>query len=463
MIAPPARGVGLGLFVRYLFEPPWYRSPALVLVVIFLLTQAANRRHLFSILEQFAGDLTLAVISVAPPRHVVVVAIDDEMYEREFDGRSPLNPERVAKLIRDVSAGSPRVVVVDIDTAHQDFQKLETDALAPPPPAVAPAIVWFRDVRVVGEADDKQALRLGQLLGDRAQDTKHLFGIGRLQVDTDGMVRRYQRTFEHVEGHGIADSLAWKSVLAYCGSRVEPPCDRVKARLEALTGARNEQERHHLSEALLVFSRSPLAAALASRPLSRLLQEGARPAQIQASALDSGEWWKPYVRDKIVVLGGTFEAGRDTHRTAFGDAQGVTLWAASIENELQGPVHAYEGRAAELADLAIGLAFLYFNWRWVRLRPGTPGNLILNVIFLLVIWLIAWRVVLDYSMLVGIVPMLAGLWVHQLWDLAAESRELRSELEALAPAHGLTSAAGGTHAPAAPATPAPARPPAPPA
>jgi hypothetical protein len=212
------------------------------------------------------------------------------------------------------------------------------------------------------------------------------------------------------------------------------------------------------NEALLVFARSPLAAALATRPLSRLVEDGARPARIQASVLDSSEWWKPYVKGRIVVLGGTFEAGRDTHRTAFGDVQGVTLWAASIENELQRPVRPYEGILAKLFDVAVGVVFLYFNWRWIGLRPGTPGNVALNLVFLFAIWLIAWRVVLDFSMLVGIVPVLAGLWAHQLWDLAAESRELRRELDAHAAEHGITAGAGETHAAAASAPAPPPRP-----
>jgi hypothetical protein len=350
-------------------------------------------------------------------------------------------------------------VVVDIDTAHASFSRIDPAAFVPPPPAVAPALVWFRDVVATG-AHGGEALKLGRLLGSEARDTTHHFGIGRLQVDTDGMVRRYQRVFEHVEGHGQVASLAWTSVLAYCESRTESPCDRVDARRQALANEENERKRHHLSEALLVFARSPLAAALAARPLARLVEDGARPARIQASVLDSSEWWKPYVKDKIVVLGGTFEAGRDTHRTAFGDVQGVTLWAASIENELQRPVRPYEGIFAKLFDLAVGVVFLYFNWRWVGLRPGTPGNVALNVVFMFAIWLIAWRVVLDFSMLVGIVPVLAGLWAHQLWDLAAESRELRSELDALAAERGITAAAGETHAAAASA---PARPPRPPA
>jgi hypothetical protein len=44
---------------------------------------------------------------------------------------------------------------------------------------------------------------------------------------------------------------------------------------------------------------------------------------------------------------------------------------------------------------------------------------------------ITWRIVNDYSLLVGTVPLIAGVWMHQVYDLAKEGRELRRELDAL--------------------------------
>jgi hypothetical protein len=147
-----------------------------------------------------------------------------------------------------------------------------------------------------------------------------------------------------------------------------------------------------------------------------------QPSMILARDLAVGDWWLSYVQERIVVLGGTYEAGRDVHRTAFGDVPGVALWAASIENELLGPVADYHRLTLIVIDLSVGIALLALLWGRPSLQPGRLLNVAVNLGVVAGLWMVAYWLVNDYGLLVGFVPIAVGLWLHQCFDIVAEGR-----------------------------------------
>ena len=412
--------------LAYLVRRPWQRNPLLALAAFTALASVAHWAGLLTWIERIVSDVTLVLLPGQPPGHVVTIAIDDAQYDDEFAGRSPLDakgPEGrgvLEALVVRIATARPRVIVIDIDTAHPTFADLGAKVAGQlPAGANAPALIWFRD----WDSREGRSHARG-FLGEPNENLdchgSPACGIGSFVVDSDGMIRRYIRELRTAPTGGVAyPSLGWRAAQAYCADDHTAACDRIN---------KTASDAERLAEdPLLVFPRSPLVGMIGKRGL---LGGSAQPSAILARDLAVSDWWQPYVRDRIVVLGGTYEAGRDVHRTALGEVPGVALWAASIENELLGPVADYHRSTLIIADLIVGFALLALLWMRPSLQPGRLPNVLVNGCVVAVLWMAAYWLVNDYGLLVGFVPIAVGLWLHQCFDIVAEGRQHERELAA---------------------------------
>ena len=413
-------------FLAHLVRGPWWRNPLLALAGFTALASLAHQVGLLNPIERFVSDLTLVFTRGPRPGHVVTIAVDDAQYDDEFAGRSPLDARGpdgrgvLEALIVRIAAARPRVIVIDIDTAHPTFADLSAKLAGQlPAGANAPALIWFRDWDSREERSHPRGF-LGQPNENLDCSGSPACGIGSFIVDSDGMIRRYIRELKAAPTASVAyPSLGWRATQAYCADDYSAACDRIR---------KTSSDEERLSEdPLLVFPRSPLVGMIGKHGT---IDGSPQPSMILARDLAVGDWWLSYVQDRIVVLGGTYQAGRDVHRTAFGDVPGVALWAASIENELLGPVADYHRLTLIVIDLIVGIALLALLWGRPSLQPGRLLNVAVNLGVVAGLWMVAYWLVNDYGLLVGFVPIAVGLWLHQCFDIVAEGRRHERELAA---------------------------------
>ena len=254
---------------------------------------------------------------------VVIVQITEDDYKDHFAQTSPLNPAKVAEIIDAIADGKPRLIGVDLDTSHQDYATLESGQW--------PSIVWGQGlVREQGGANplgSETSSRAGpcdfelnaatppeQLYPGRVKGMDavafqqkslatgpsarvDIAGLFVMAPDSDGLIRRYQRCWETRAGRlpsfVCAVSKPRRDTDADCAPRKRPRAQPIKYGQ---------------------FHRWCFSAG-------HLLEQ---------SQLDRERWLK----DKIVLLGGSFLAARDEHPTPLGQKLGVDILAAAIETEL---------------------------------------------------------------------------------------------------------------------------------
>jgi CHASE2 domain-containing sensor protein len=249
------------------------------------------------------------------------------------------------------------------------------------------------------------------VLGGGEVTPKPLSGISGLFQDWDGVVRRSRRYFFTTGGKEgqkeIVDSFPWAIVKAFC--QTFPQTNRLPSELrqailkETRGGSKLERER------LLNFSgnRYDFPTYSASFVLT------AREA----------EWWKdksPF-RGKVVLLGGSYRAGRDVYVTPLGTTTGVQLMAQVVESELQGRgITQFNKFLMVIFDFAAWIA-LVAVYRFCQLSIALWISIVAIPLASLAGSLFAFS---SFAYWVDFAPVILAVVIHQLYDHAQEYRHL---------------------------------------
>jgi len=382
----------------------------------FLLT--ASARHG----DPFAGQ-------VFP--HVTIVGIDNELYndKNRFDSKSPLDPKIVAELIADVESEGPRVVGVDIDTTSELYatRDAKTKQLPFVPHADWAPIVWTAS----GTFDDDLCLTGRDPVLGGVRDLlrpKDSVGIDDLPSDDDGQLRHYQRAFAsagsaHCSETAVAAPTAWSFVSAvvhaYCSAGSNDCTPEIRSAPAT-------------AERLLIDFRGECVAATSSDCIARAAPKNdntlSKPhVYVPASlVLDAGKGAKLGLADRVVLIGGFYDAGRDAKTTSFGERQGVELLARAIETELGGGgVRDTPLWAAVLFDVVVGILLIYVGYRFT-LWPALGITVALFPVTILLSSVLAF---MKLGHWVSIAPIFFGMALHTAFEDAIESAELRRERE----------------------------------
>jgi CHASE2 domain-containing sensor protein len=389
--------------------------------------------------------------------NIVVVKIDDTDYKKLFGGRSPLDPDQLTKLLTAVEAGGPRLVAVDLDTSDHSFEKLkfpdvvwarDAEPLCPGPesaavagaesqPSTNPGAEETEEEAGEPTADDCQqevedVLRkpfLGGNFSERLEDgfaitTTPPAGVPLFLLDPDGVVRRYQRTFESTAAKppspikGRVDSLAWAIARKY---RDLLPTDgsaafergNIKAIEDAQAAAHGGG---HSDEVVLNYSYDRAHFKhISARHLLKAAEQ---------------RFWadKALVRGAIVLIGGGYRTDRDQYLTPVGRRLGVELVAQAVEADvLHRGISEVNHTLAWLLDIVNSIVLMYVNWRWPSRR-----TFLLSMVMVIVLSLggsfLAFR---AFAYWFNFSAVLLGLWLHMLYEGSAERRELRREVDHL--------------------------------
>lgn len=417
----------LGERLRRIFVPARSEQPLRavlrhqvpVLIAFSLLTLVLEHLGWLRGFESYALDSLLLFRAQQPPSNVVLVTIDDEDYRTIFDARSPVDPGKLQQVLEAIAAGKPSVIGVDLETSAPQFAG----------PAW-PAAVWARDGYPLehagggGHGEGAQPVVRLPILGGRFVErlegkelvTEPLSGMVLFPQDHDGVVRRYQRYFPSPEAEppakleGEADSLPWAVAKQFArqqraaGQQPCAECDRIE-KIERTAGS---------EELVLNFAGEQYRFNRLN--VRNLLSAASKDYWAENSPL----------RDKIVLLGGTYRAARDEYVTPVGVRSGVELIAQAIASELQGGgIRPINWVVATAMDLVNGLILIYLNWRFPG-RLAATVNVALIVVLSIVGSLVAFRAVAYWF---NFSAVLVGLWIDILWHQTQEKRHLQAELE----------------------------------
>jgi CHASE2 domain-containing sensor protein len=348
-----------------------------------LLVYVLHGSWLFRRLETANLDSWLLSRQTFRSSMVIIVTVADQEFATLFNNRNPLDQRRVKDILGAIADANPRLIVVDIDTSAWTERKVET---------VNPnvTIIWARDAIERGGQ-----LELLHFEGGDEKGTCSAVPV--FSPDGDGIIRTYERYIKDTRRQ-------WQPSLA---RRATAVFQKGVAACQALDGpgVGEEQNREEFLSALCRFDRLSATAAL---KLHRATQ------------------WQELnpLKGKIVILGGTFRAGRDRYATSLGMLDGVEVLAQSIESEIsQQRPRAATKRVVFLVDVLLGLLFIivvYFIRRPWMLMP----LFILLPIIAILGSLVAFQTIGYYA---SVIPVLAGLFGHELLDHIREGYRLRSE------------------------------------
>jgi CHASE2 domain len=253
-------------------------------------------------------------------QRIVRVVISRDEYVRCFHGQSPLDPDKLRKVIEAIVRQDPAVIVVDFDVSDPSFATVRTVAIASNWP-----VVWNR--RAVSSVRCNQVWP-ERIFGDYGPVLPDQ-GLGVLPVDGDGLVRLYSRS--------VATNGPLNAGGACAPSRDEPTISW--AALQKAENSRKSSERFLKSD--LKPSDQPLVIKFEPPTdiptsyvahVTDLIGVCGTDTQPQVSADLKAE---PPMKGKIVLVGGYYDTG-DEHMTPVGSMFGVDIIAQVIRTELDG-------------------------------------------------------------------------------------------------------------------------------
>lgn len=383
------------------------RAAPIIVAVTAMTAYADQRMHLFDSL-QMAGLDAFAATSAATSSDVVLVTIGDDDYRKMFDNRSPLDAGALRTIIGAVLKQSPAVLGVDISTADANDANLR-DVIS----QTKTAVVWARDAFTRSTPSRDATWELDRVLGADDPPGGATVGLSTFPQDADRLVRGYYRhvPLKSPGGDAAPASLAWAVVEAYCPQKApaDPQQDprgcanvRERARLDTSKKGSEEPLRFNFAGESYTFRKVAAGAV-----------EAAPPGLFE---------------HRIVLIGGTFAAGRDLYATPLGQMFGVELTAMAIEVELNGGGVTTANEVLMVAmDLAAGVLLVWINWRWnpaSRLTVAITAGAIVGLAVLASY--VAFR---GAGYWANFVPVGIGVWLHSFYDRAREADALRQELE----------------------------------
>lgn len=249
---------------------------------------------LFRTLETPVLDLLMRVRS-GQQRQVVTVRITDNDYRNYFHGKSPLDPEKLRKVIGAIAKGRPAIIGVDIDTSGPEFREFKPDP-------DWPSIVWARGALY---SHRNERFQLLDVLGNQYPEPSS--GFVAFELDPDDTIRRYVRVRPANDGKAdfLAPSFPWAIVRQLPNKR----------------GTLQETQE----ELLIKFHGEPKHTTGFNFDMETVLDAS------------EGEGWRINgpLTDQIVLLGGDYGV-QDEHKTPVGWMLGVEVMAQIIGTELAG-------------------------------------------------------------------------------------------------------------------------------
>jgi CHASE2 domain-containing sensor protein len=324
----------------------------------------------------------------AEPRRsedVVLVEIDEEAYQTDFHSTSPLDPMSLSRLLDAVAMGGAQVIGVDLDTSDSRFKALN--------PARWPHAVWARAAEI---DSDGKAVALGVLGGQEAPGVRS--GIAAAPLDTDCRVRRFRRAFEQPGGGRAVPSFAQAMVAASGRGRSGEPEKEIELNF---FGDRYTFATYHARDV------------------------------IQGAQLPGWRRQQPF-SGRIVLLGGTYKAARDSYFTALGEdgrrKSGLEIVADMVQSVIdRRGIRPANKLLMVIVEVLSSLLIVFINHRAQHKKEigkALVWSLTITFVAAPLGSLLAFSTLAYWA---NFVPILVGVTIHQLYDQAKHYRDLLHE------------------------------------
>ncbi len=372
-----------------------------------LLTGQCERSRFIHALEMANLDAWVVSQNSEISRQIALIDIDDSEYQNKstFEGHSPLKPDEVKKLIALIARGGAGVIVVDIDTTDWREQDLPSGWLrSAAPDRALPIVIWARTTHPL----DGGPLLLSNVAGRDdttipTDDQTLCWGIPKV-LESGGLLRAYPRYI--TLGTTSVPSLAAAAAAAFHDPR---PHYEKTGSINCNILSRN-------------FEDGPSAAVLrtGNRRFARY-----HPAELREFMASPAVDKVTPLSGKVVVLGGSFAAARDSYWTAVGPRDGIEILATAIDSELHKPMPLEASVVLfYVIDVLVGLLILLIS----RLLPKSWS--LLFVVLAVPASAFAGSLLAFWSgYFASFMPVLAGVFFHKLFDDWWEARKSGKKLE----------------------------------
>jgi len=367
--------------------------PAILLAILG--TYVLSRLGTLHGLEKMALDAETTESGKISP-YICVVNITDADYDSIFDGRSPLQPQKLHDLISAVALSGPAVIGVDIDTSHPQFQNLKSEQDWPP-------IIWERDVSTSTRENERQMAPL-DVLGGQNPSFNENSGIPVLLNDPEDKVTRFYTRCVDTEA-GIEQTFVYAIARTYLSAHPGRSFSSCASQGEA--------------------SKQPLLIRYALREGTTLYERDASQVLGLSGSKEVGGQMQiiPAFSKKIVLIGGTYR-DFDRHYTPIGTLPGTAVLANAIQTELDGGgTRAYAPWSLFVLEfLASALLVLLFHFfafsPWKALAWGLPATVAISLAFSFVSFH-------TFSRFANFAPTLLAVFVFEIYEYVRHESVLR--------------------------------------
>jgi CHASE2 domain-containing sensor protein len=377
-----------------------FRPGLAVVVVVAGLNGACEQRGLYEKFEWADLDhLFRASTSQAAVPDISIVLISDDDYRDMFHARSPLEPAPLIDLVHAVCEFQPQVIGVDIVTVDWKeglgaYERRRSGTSL----AKECNVVWVRDAveEVTTEPQaslpsDTPYFRLGGVTGYDGPTEGLCAPIPVFDPDEDGVVRRYSTHALAQPSGGVEPRLAPYATLAWAlagGGARQGRCGFADGADKDLA-TRTKKIRFTGNYDFPRLSAS-LVLQTVKAPEDRFKQE-----------------IRSRLKDKIVILGGSYRYARDRHVTPIGPIFGAELLANAVESEISGHIDDVSPYWSLSVDLIVGTLLLALV---TSLRLRLPWALLASsLVSVLGAFLICWVLFNYYGYFLGVFGAMAGV------------------------------------------------------
>lgn len=357
----------------------------------------------------------------SPSRPVVTVEIDDHAYTSCFSETSPMNPTLIQALVARVLEAGPPVIGVDILTDSQKYSALYRDMAKTfrnskviwaagahrarvHAPSYFPWLIGMKDEIV---ADPTSVL--GYESGSSELNPPY-WAIPLFPRDDDSAIRRLplQVTMSaDVDRPDLGVKAPhWAHLVAseYCAWLL-----------------RDQRWRYTCPD----MSSDEVLIPYGDEPPFRFSMDQFFQCDAHLNTIkykpEFEKLFKDTVRNRAVLIGGTFSGSGDFHESPIGRIPGLLVNAYAVEQVQGGGFYAIRQPWAWIIDLALGLFFAFLG-PVVERRSGSEthllvlfGGVVLSVV--LVVSVSVWEF-FTWRYILGIVTIGIGLFLHELYHLA---------------------------------------------
>lgn len=374
-----------------------------ILVVVAFTNNLIESSGLYEPLEWLDIDRLQNSATLTEAKKIFLVIIEDEDYERQFKGTSPLDKDNLTNLIAHICNSDPGVIGVDIATDHwwkdERYGDMYYEKVVKPKLKEGCRVVWAAEVRNQKEVEgDPLPLDLlGKVVGKSEPPPGVCTAVPVFPRDRDWVVRHYQPWVWIMpsSGHSPTPRRFWTFVSALAEYEKGSVCGGVPDYVT--DDAPGDKKIRFSSDYLL----SHIPAGLFLDAVS-----------INPTA------FRHILKDKIVILGVNHKHARDLHVTPLGLLPGPNVIGDAVFTARSAPIKIVPHWVSFVVHIFVGTVLLILLiWSGLRWLWATIASVLLTG---LAAFVLVWELFnyggYFFSVFGGLIGVVIAEMVNVIWD-----------------------------------------------